>query len=168
MVDGVVSIWGQGICTYFGDASRSADIKSAQIRWNTTGYDPRPHPIIFSLYHFTLNRDDATESNRYLVDVNPMVIAVWDDYCRIQTHSTITYWFWVIWANSSVVVAWCYLLEWYLKFESIIGAFMMTSSNGNIFRITSHLCGEFTGLRWIPRTKASDAELWCFLWSVSK
>ena len=40
---------------------------------------------------------------------------------------------------------------------------MMTSSNGNIFRVTGHLCGEFTGLRWIPRTKASDAELWCFL-----
>ena len=39
---------------------------------------------------------------------------------------------------------------------------MMTSSNGNIFRVTSHLCGEFTGPRWIPRTKASDAELWCF------
>ena len=35
----------------------------------------------------------------------------------------------------------------------------MTSSNGNIFRVTGHLCGEFTG---IPRTKASDAELWCF------
>ena len=43
---------------------------------------------------------------------------------------------------------------------------MMTSSNGNIFRVTGHLCGEFTGLRWIPRTKASDAELWCVLWSV--
>ena len=39
---------------------------------------------------------------------------------------------------------------------------MMTSSNGNIFRVTSHLCGEFTGPRWIPRTKASDAELWLF------
>ena len=39
---------------------------------------------------------------------------------------------------------------------------MMTSSNGNIFRVTGHLCGEFTGLWWIPRTKASDAELWCF------
>ena len=39
---------------------------------------------------------------------------------------------------------------------------MMTSSYGNIFRITGHLCGEFTDLRWIPRTKASDAELWCF------
>ena len=43
---------------------------------------------------------------------------------------------------------------------------MMTSSNGNIFRVTGRLCGEFTGPRWIPCTKASDAELWCFLWST--
>ena len=42
---------------------------------------------------------------------------------------------------------------------------MMTSSNGNIFRVTCHLCGEFTGDRWIPCTKASDAELWCFFLS---
>ena len=27
---------------------------------------------------------------------------------------------------------------------------MMTSSNGNILRVTGHLCGEFTGPRWIP------------------
>ena len=45
---------------------------------------------------------------------------------------------------------------------------MMTSSNGNIFRVTGHLCWDFTGPRWIPRTKASDAELWCFLWSASE
>ena len=45
---------------------------------------------------------------------------------------------------------------------------MMTSSNGNIFRVTGPLCGESTGHRWIPRTKASDAELWCFLWSASE
>ena len=44
--------------------------------------------------------------------------------------------------------------------------YMMTSSNGNIFRVTGHLCGEFTGPRWIPHTKASDAELWCLLWSA--
>ena len=31
------------------------------------------------------------------------------------------------------------------------------------FRVTGPLCGEFTGPRWIPLTKASDAELWCFL-----
>ena len=29
---------------------------------------------------------------------------------------------------------------------------MMTSSNGNPFRVTGPLCGEFTGHRWIPRT----------------
>ena len=34
------------------------------------------------------------------------------------------------------------------------------------FRVTGHLCGEFTGHRWIPHSKASDAELWCFLWSA--
>ena len=39
---------------------------------------------------------------------------------------------------------------------------MMTPSNGNIFRVTGDLCGEFIGHRW----KASDAKLWCFLLSV--
>ena len=28
------------------------------------------------------------------------------------------------------------------------------------------LCGEFADNRWIPFTKASDAELWYFLWSA--
>ena len=41
----------------------------------------------------------------------------------------------------------------------------MTSSNENILCVTGPLCGEFTGHHWIPRTKASDAELWCFVWS---
>ena len=36
----------------------------------------------------------------------------------------------------------------------------MTSSNGNIFRITGILRGEFTGHGWNSRTKASDEELW--------
>ena len=31
------------------------------------------------------------------------------------------------------------------------------------FRVVGPLCGEFTGHRWIPLTKASDAELWYFL-----
>ena len=30
---------------------------------------------------------------------------------------------------------------------------MMTSSNGNFFRVTGLLCGEFTGHQWIPSTK---------------
>ena len=51
--------------------------------------------------------------------------------------------------------------NWYHTCEQYI---MMMSSNGNIFRVTGHLCGEFTGHRWIPLTKASDAGFWCFLW----
>ena len=43
---------------------------------------------------------------------------------------------------------------------------MVTSSNGNIFHVTGPLWGESIGQRWIPLTKASDAELWCFLWSA--
>ena len=38
--------------------------------------------------------------------------------------------------------------------------------NGNIFRITGPLCGQLTGQRWLHLTKASDAELWCILWSA--
>ena len=41
---------------------------------------------------------------------------------------------------------------------------MMASSNGSIFCLTDHLWGGSTGHRWIPLTKASDAELWCFFY----
>ena len=44
--------------------------------------------------------------------------------------------------------------------------YKMTSSNGNIFRVTGHLCVEFSGHRWIPLPKASDTELWRILWSA--
>ena len=59
-------------------------------------------------------------------------------------------------------------IAWYSEVLALTYHCMMTSSNGNIFRVTGHLCGEFTGPRWIPRTKASDAELLCFLWSASE
>ena len=45
---------------------------------------------------------------------------------------------------------------------------MMTSSNGNIFRVTCRLCGEYTDHRWIPRKKASDKAIWCFLGSAAE
>ena len=52
------------------------------------------------------------------------------------------------------------VFNWYTLLTERLG--MMTSSNGNIFRVTDHLCGEFIGNRWILGTKASGAELWCF------
>ena len=42
----------------------------------------------------------------------------------------------------------------------------MTSWNGKNFHITGPLRREFTSHWWIPLTKASDAELWCFPWSA--
>ena len=44
--------------------------------------------------------------------------------------------------------------------------YMMMSSNENIFCITVPLWGESTNHWWIPLTKASDTELWLFLWSA--
>ena len=70
---------------------------------------------------------------------------------------------WAFWSPLVEVMVWCqmalshYLNQWWL---------MMTSSNGNVFCVIGHLCVEFTGYRWIPRTKASDTELWCFLRSA--
>ena len=58
--------------------------------------------------------------------------------------------------NAPVAFAWC------TNHSSI----KWTSSNGNIFRVTGHLCGEFTGPWWIPY--ASDVKLLCFLWSASE
>ena len=50
--------------------------------------------------------------------------------------------------------------EIWVQYCAISDSSMMMSSNGNIFRVTGRLCGEFTGHRWISHTKASDAELW--------
>ena len=58
----------------------------------------------------------------------------------------------------------CYISKHYTHVGlQLISVSMMTSSNGNTFLVTGPLCGEFTGDRWIPLTKANDAELWCFL-----
>ena len=64
----------------------------------------------------------------------------------------------------SATFDWCLINVYRIK-KDVHKVLMMTSSNGSIFRVTGPLCGEFTGHRWIPPTKASHAELWCFLWS---
>ena len=63
--------------------------------------------------------------------------------------------------NAPVILFWHILL-----FPVVLFHCMMTSSNGYILIVTLPLCGKPTGHRWIPRTKARDAELWCFLWSA--
>ena len=78
-------------------------------------------------------------------------------YCQIMDYEVIKH---IVWSS-----------QWQLSIfvphlESNESASMMTSLNGDIFRVTGPLCGEFTGHRWIPLTKAGDAELWCFLRST--
>ena len=54
---------------------------------------------------------------------------------------------------------------WLCKYDiTFRGTTSMMSSNGNIFHVTGPLWEESTGDRWFPLTKASDVELWCFLW----
>ena len=90
----------------------------------------------------------------------------------VATYSSMEIWFNFAELNISVLDGGtrrrCILVFLILIFcrETRINHVMMASSNGILFRVTGHWCGEFTGPRWIPHPKASDAELWCFLWSV--
>ena len=70
------------------------------------------------------------------------------------------WWPWII--NISARFLMICILQYDVFLTNIDHHHLMTSSNGNIIRVTGHLCGEFNGLRWIPHTKANDVELWCF------
>ena len=52
------------------------------------------------------------------------------------------------------------------SYHPITPGFMVTSSNEYFFPRYWPCKREFTGPRWISLTKASDAELWRFLWSA--
>ena len=94
--------------------------------------------IFFVIFHIRWKRHKAHASNKEILAKDQLVKC---------TH---------IWYGVGICCTWGLVCH------------MMTSSNGNIFGVTDHLCGEFTGHRWISRIKASDAELWCFLWSVQE
>ena len=49
-------------------------------------------------------------------------------------------------------------------FQSFAAKFMMTSSNGNIFRVTGPLCGNSPVTGEFPAQRPVTGGLWCFLW----
>ena len=66
----------------------------------------------------------------------------------------------IIWINDhDCVFHNCY---WISNNTIYITPGIIMSSYGYIFRVTGHFLGELTYHRWIPLTKASDAEFWCF------
>ena len=71
----------------------------------------------------------------------------------------------VIWYDGVIILAKMSKIQFILCRRNY-NQTMDTSLNGNIFRIAGPLCWEFTGHWWISLTKASDAELWCFVWSA--
>ena len=68
--------------------------------------------------------------------------------------------------NRTWISNYIHVKQWGIVAYPCLHSDMMTSLNRNIFSVTGPLCGEITGCRWIPLTKASDAQLWCFLWSA--
>ena len=70
-----------------------------------------------------------------------------------------------LWTRGSLIEQ-TFLLQFRFDGNFVLTLPMMTSSNGNIFRVNGPLWGESTADRWVPLTKAFDAELWCFLWSA--
>ena len=68
--------------------------------------------------------------------------------------------------NCTKLRSYMLMTSWYGNAYCTTGPFHDGVIKWKYFRVTGHLCGEFTGHRWIHRTKASDTELWCFIWSA--
>ena len=91
------------------------------------------------------------------IDRNKLNTVSFLDWFSIYTRLTIHWWticiFILLIKNTEVTIK-IYItgLVWgYRPLVALIkGLCIMTSSNGNIFRVTGHLCGKFTGSRWIP------------------
>ena len=126
---------------------------------------PHKGPVmqkVFPCHIVTINASDrliGVFDDFFVVSLNKFATHIWfsGDLRCIHTNHTSLYW-------TDHNAKQSELAQYWLQ-RSI---FMMMSSNENIFRVTGLLCGEFTGPQWIPHTKASDAELWCFLWSASE
>ena len=93
-----------------------------------------------------------------------IIIPVWSS--QLNLSSCKQYWKVIVFDIAS-----CYLNDNGVKQQTHAQNFrkiwkMMASSKGNIFCVIGP--AKSTGHRWIPLTKASDAEFWRFLWSASE
>ena len=100
--------------------------------------------------------------------------SIWVKIYDFLSHVTLKFdrWPWktkgcLFFATSSFAHHFVAIREFKLELQSgnvQFGSSMMTWSNGNIFRVTGPLWGEFTSHWLIPLTKTRKSELWCFLW----
>ena len=78
---------------------------------------------------------------------------------------------WVRWSYGiKTCKLWNAILYWYNMYKTKATKRLLASPSHQ--QTQYRLCGINRTLspyhRWIPRTKASDTELWCFLWSLSE
>ena len=148
-------------CTYLftGDPlhSRAACTQPCNVNTHSRAYWSPGARLCEQWGHGCVNNGARLCANARLCRGSPVLFTTDDNRIRKST------------MQSSVICLYIQVISSYLS-PSLTNfvLHMMTSSNGNIFRVTGHLCGEFTGPWRIPCTKASDAELKCFLWSVSE
>ena len=106
--------------------------------------------LIFSLIcaqtNSWANNRDAGNLRRHYAYYDVIVMRFWWHATSIQTQNYLAMFLLIMFHEMTRL--YCWLIT---QCDSRIH--MMTSSNGNIFRVTGHLRGEFTGDRWIPRKK---------------
>ena len=121
-------------------------------------------PQLYMVYGAWIQRYCVSCYKTYVL----VILVYWPCRPKIETASGVMillnlkkYWahhltyFWPPFDKYRPLDFWCLPLTWLIR----LTFHMMTSSNGNIFRVTSPLWGESTGHWWIPLTKASNAEL---------
>ena len=103
-------------------------------------------------------------SDAYMINwIRPSLVPVTLVFCSAPSHYVNRCWLIVHWALKNQ-------LQWNYNENSghFVSAPMCSWWRHQMETLSASLvlCGKFTGHRWIPLTKATDAELWCFLWSV--
>ena len=89
------------------------------------------------------------------------IIAIWCDNLSLEYH--VIYFHTV---SSNIAITWRRLNNCDPKQSHDPCLSWWRHQMQDIFRVTDLLWEESTGYRWIPLTKASDAELWYYLWSA--
>ena len=110
---------------------------------------------IYSLHHMNewISSEWRAENLSWKLSFN-QALPGWD-YSNSVLHSLRETHFY-IWKDVCYIPINHYLKPWWLHWYAYMSPgfsemrYMMTSSNGNIFRVTGHFSGEFTGPRWIP------------------
>ena len=138
---------------------------AVSIRWHHNGLDSvsnhQPHHCLLNRLFRRRRKHQSSASLAFVWGIHrgPAQMASNAENVSIMSFHVISHK--MSFYNSCSTPGYCILIYLSRHWMVVTRQSMTRSSNGNIFRFTGPLCLEFTGLRWIPRTKASDAELWC-------